>query len=86
MAELDEKREAAIRRLKARRGFWSHAFLYAAVNVLLVIVWYIQGGRYFWPGWAMAGWGIGLAMHGWSVFAESEITEDQIQREMQRRP
>ena len=32
----------------------------------------------------MAGWGIGLALHGWGVYGERPITEAEIQREMER--
>jgi hypothetical protein len=85
MADPDDKREAAIRRLKAKRGFWNHAFLYCVVNILLVVIWFVSGRSYFWPAWAMAGWGIGLAMNAWNVFFEKAISEEDIQREIQRR-
>ncbi len=84
MADPDDKREAAIKRLKARRGFWAHAFIYVVVNTMLVIVWGFSWRGYFWPAWAMAGWGIGLAMHAWSVFFEKGISEEDILREMER--
>ena len=84
MTEQTDAREAAIRRLVAKRGFWTHAFIYALVNSLLVAVWYFSPTTYFWPIWAMAGWGIGLAMHAWGVFFQRGITEEEIRREMER--
>ncbi|HEV2772248.1 MAG TPA: DUF1707 domain-containing protein [Thermoleophilaceae bacterium] len=37
--------------------------IYAAVNLLLVVVWAISGAGYFWPIWPLLGWGLGLAKH-----------------------
>jgi hypothetical protein len=43
----------------------------------------VSGGGYFWPGWVMAGWGVGLALHGWQTYrVEKPITDEEIQREM----
>ncbi len=36
---------------------------YAAVNLLLIVVWAISGAGYFWPIWPLLGWGLGLAKH-----------------------
>jgi hypothetical protein len=33
------------------------------VNGLLVIIWAVGGGGYFWPVWPIAGWGIGVAFN-----------------------
>lgn len=79
-------REAAIKRIKAKRGFTTHLVVYVLVNLVLVIVWAsvsaATGLRYFWPIWILTGWGIGLAMHAWSVFFVKPISEDDIRREM----
>jgi hypothetical protein len=76
------RREAAIQRLKTKREFWTHAFVYVAVNGLLIVVWAMSsGGGYFWPVWPIAGWGIGLAVHAWETFRRP-ISEDDIRREM----
>ena len=37
--------------------------IYAAVNLLLIVVWAISGAGYFWPIWPLLGWGLGLAKH-----------------------
>ena len=80
----DEKRRAAIRRLEAKRGFRTHAIVYVLVNLLLVVVWASSsyGPRMFWPIWSIAGWGIGLGMHGWAVYFNRPISEEDIRREM----
>ena len=78
-----ERRNAAIKRIKDKRDFKTHVVSYAVVNLFLVGVWALGGGGYFWPAWVMAGWGIGLVSHGWQVYrAERPITEEDIQREM----
>jgi len=78
-----ERRDAAIKRIKDKRDFKTHAVSYVVVNLFLVGVWAVSGGGYFWPGWVMAGWGIGLVLHGWQTYREERpITEEDIQREM----
>ena len=52
---MDDPREAAIQRLKARRGFRQHFVTYAAVNGFLVVIWAITYGGHFWPVWPIAG-------------------------------
>ena len=84
MTEQNDKRGAAIKRLRAKRGFKIHVAIYLLVNALIVVVWASSGAAYFWPIWAMLGWGIGLAFHGWSVYFQKRISEDDIRREMER--
>jgi hypothetical protein len=84
MTDASDRREAAIRRLHARRAFQLHATIYVAVNGLLIAVWAITGGGTFWPIWPILGWGIALGIHYWTVFKQRPITEDDIRREMER--
>ncbi len=78
-----ERRDVAIKRIKDKRDFKTHAVSYVVVNIFLIGVWALSGGGYFWPGWVMAGWGIGLVLHGWQTYrGERPITEEDIQREM----
>jgi hypothetical protein len=78
-----ERRDAAIKRTKDKRDFKTHAVSYVVVNIFLIGVWAVSGGGYFWPGWVMAGWGIGLVVHGWQTYrGERPITEEDLQREM----
>ncbi len=78
----DDRREVAIKRIHAKRGFRRHVVTYAAVNGFLVVVWVATGGSYFWPVWTIAGWGIGLGVQGWAVYGERSITEVEIQDEI----
>jgi hypothetical protein len=83
MTEQNERREAAVKRVKAKRGFRIHVAIYLVVSTLLVVIWALSGAAYFWPGWAILGWGIGLIFHGWNVYLRKPITEDEIRREME---
>jgi len=84
MPNEEERRDAAIKRLKAKRGFLSNLGAYVIINAFLVVVWALSGQGYFWPIWVMAGWGIGLASHAWAIYGGGRITEDDVQREMQK--
>jgi hypothetical protein len=80
-----ELREQAIARLKKRRDFRTHLFMYVAVNAMLVVIWAVTSdGGFFWPIFPIIGWGIGLAGNAWDVYGRREITEEQIQREQDR--
>jgi signal transduction histidine kinase len=48
-----------------RRVLQSHAVVYALVMTFLVFIWLTTGAGYFWPQWAIAGWGLVLALHAW---------------------
>ena len=81
--EFDRK-QAAIKRLEAKRGFSKHLVVYVIVNALLVVIWAVTGRGYFWPIWPLAGWGIGVAVHGWVTYFQKSISEEEIRREMER--
>ena len=84
MEEDKTKREAAIKRLEAKQGFNIHLILYVAVNLLLVFIWAVSGFGYFWPIWPILGWGIAVALHGWMIYFQRPITEEDIRKEMDR--
>jgi hypothetical protein len=80
-----ELRDQAIRELRRRRDFWRHVVSYVVVNAFLIAIWYFVAGRgYFWPGWVLLGWGIGLALNAWDVYGRRTITEADIAREVER--
>ncbi len=81
----DQDRTAAIKRIKAKREFMAHAATYLLVNIGLVIIWALTSAGYFWPGWVMVGWGIGLVAHAVEVyFRPRPISEESIQAEMRK--
>lgn len=86
----DEKgrREQALRRLKKRRDFHTHLFVYLTFNVLIWGIWAIiaasAGSWYPWPLWITLGWGIGVLFNAWDVYFRRPITEAEIHQEMDR--
>jgi hypothetical protein len=80
----DPRRAAAIRRLKEKRAFQQNVISYVVVNAFLVVIWAMTGAGFFWPGFVMAGWGIGVVLHAWTVYGTKPITEEQIQREIDK--
>ena len=79
-----ERRDAAVKRLKAKREFWQHVVIYVLVNSLLVVIWAVTNeGTYFWPMWPLLGWGIGLAMHAWDTF-QKPISDEAVRKEMEK--
>ena len=82
MVDLEGAREAAIKRLKAKRDFRMHVGTYVIVNAMLVGIWALSGRGDFWPIWVIVFWGVGLAFHGWNTYFGKPISEDEIRREM----
>lgn len=79
-----ERRAAALARLEAKKDFRTHVAVYVIVNAMLVVIWLMSGQGYFWPVWPILGWGVGLVLHGWNVFYERPISEEDIRREMEK--
>lgn len=80
----DELRSIARKRIEERRGFIPHLIVYVLVNAALVAIWATTGQGFFWPGFVIGFWGIGVVMHAWNVFFNRPITEADIQREVER--
>lgn len=78
-------REEAVKQLKKKRDFQTHLVVYVAVNAMLVGIWFVTGADgIFWPIFPILGWGIGLVANAWDVYGRRPITEDEIQREIER--
>jgi hypothetical protein len=87
MATEEELRAQAVKAIKRKRDFKAHLVAYVIINAFLVTIWYLNGRGYFWPGWVMGGWGIGLAFNAWDAYGRHNDppSEAEIQREMDRR-
>ena len=83
---IEDQRQWAIGRIRAKRALRVHLAVYFLVNAFLVFIWAINTSDYFWPMWPMLGWGIGVIAHAVVVgVGTSQITEERIAREIQGR-
>jgi hypothetical protein len=60
--EQDEQYQEAKRRVEAKKGFYVHAFFFVVLNTIFLIA---IGWDFL---WATVFWGLGLVLHGASVF------------------
>ena len=69
MTTLSEQdiEKLARKRAKAKMGWLIHATVYCCVNIGLLLLWSINDRPMRWM--PAVGWGIGLALHGISVWA-----------------
>jgi len=56
-----------------RRGFMNEIYSFLGTNGMMVGIWWMTGHEYFWPGWLMLAWGIGLV----SSFASAFLGKDE---------
>jgi hypothetical protein len=77
-------REAARKRVQARRDFSSHLVAFVVVNAAFIIIWAFTGGGYFWPAWVIGLWGVGLVLHAWDVYLRRPVTEADVDAEVRR--
>jgi hypothetical protein len=80
-------REQALRRLKHRRDFKAHLFVYALVNLVVWAIWIVIASSshswWPWPVFLTLFWGVGLVMNAWDVYLRKPITEQELQREIE---
>ncbi|NTU70651.1 MAG: 2TM domain-containing protein [Coriobacteriia bacterium] len=85
MSSEEELRKQALHRIGERRSFYMSLAVYVVVNAVLVGVWFINGRGYFWPGWPIFGWGIGVAIQGFRALVNPDgPSEADVQREMDK--
>ena len=78
-------RDKAVRQLKKRRDFYGHLLVYTLVNAFFVVIWAVTDPHgFFWPVFPIVGWGIGVVMNAWDVYWRPQITEQDIQHEIER--
>mgnify|MGYP003576874509 CR=1 FL=1 len=85
MTYSEDIESLARRRAKAKLGWWSHATVYVAVNTVLIGI-SLASGRH-WAVFPLLGWGLGLLLHGVSVwlFAPGNLVlERMVDRERAR--
>lgn len=67
MAE-QEKYERAKKRVEDIRGFYIHLAIYLVVNGFIIAQNLIISPDALWFYWPLLGWGVGILIHGLSVF------------------
>ena len=78
-------RELAVQQLKKRHDLHGHLLIYGLVNTFLVVVWAMASpNAFFWPIFPIVGWGIGVVMNAWDVYATHPASESEIEREVRR--
>ncbi|MCP4571782.1 MAG: 2TM domain-containing protein [bacterium] len=67
------KYERARKKVEEIRGFYYHLLVYVLVNVLLFLTNILTSRGDWWFYWPLFGWGIGIAVHAFSIFAGSGL-------------
>ncbi|UJA19441.1 2TM domain-containing protein [Thermoleophilia bacterium SCSIO 60948] len=79
------ERTAARKRIEARRAFKTTAISFVVVWIVLIAIWALTTpDGYFWPVWPIGGMAIGLGFQALGLKGNRAISEDEIDREMQR--
>jgi hypothetical protein len=81
----------AQRRVNQKMGFYTHATVFVVVNLGLA-AFSLANGR-AWHLWPLAGWGLGLAIHGFVTFARlngdglrERMMQDEVERLRRKQP
>lgn len=92
--ETDEQlRQKAEKRAEEKVDFLIHLVIYLAVNSLLIIIWYFNGGSNWfsqgegmfpWFIFPLFGWGIGLVAHFFGSFASPGLKDRFAEKEYER--
>jgi hypothetical protein len=81
----ERARELAIQRLKLKQDFKGVLAGGLLAVAVVVVIWALGEGGYFWPMWVMLGVAIAIVTQGWKAYGPSNrITEEDVQREMER--
>ena len=83
----EELERLARKRAGAKLGWYVHATVYVLVNIVIFAMSRYAYGTRPWSVFPLLGWGVGLALHGVSVFvlgAGSGLRERLVQKERER--
>ncbi len=82
-------RDRALAQLKRKREFRATLAVFVVVNAFLWILWALSDDRgdangIPWPLWVTIFWGLGMVLSAWNIYGQKPISEDEIDREMQK--
>jgi hypothetical protein len=83
----EELERLAHKRAGAKLGWYIHAMVYVVVNLFIFAISRYGFGHRPWSVFPLLGWGLGLALHGISVFflrAGSGLRDRLVQQERER--
>jgi hypothetical protein len=83
----DDIEKLARKRAGAKLGWYAHAIVFTLVNLMLFGMSRYGFGQRPWSVFPLLGWGLGLALHGISVFvlgSGSGLRERMVQKERER--
>jgi hypothetical protein len=87
MISDDDIERLARKRAGAKLGWYLHAVIYVVVNLVMFGLSRYGWGQRPWSVFPLLGWGLGLALHGVSVFVLGTgcgLRERMVQRERER--
>lgn len=80
----DWKVKEAKKRVKRRKGFYSHLSAYVIMSTFFILMNLFADPGEFWAIFPMLGWGIGLAFHAVNVFGMPGIGKDWEEKAMEK--
>lgn len=81
---VSSNRDEAIRRLTAKRHLQQTGISFVGVSIVLVAIWAISGAGEFWPVFPILAFAFAFGSQALALYTHKGITEDDIQKEMQR--
>jgi hypothetical protein len=79
-----EVRSQALKRVRAKVGFYWHFLCFALVNAALVAINLRYTPQQLWFVWPLAAWGAAVVLHAFAVFTGRGLTDDMIEAEVRR--
>ncbi|MGO8871272.1 MAG: 2TM domain-containing protein [Acidimicrobiales bacterium] len=79
-----DERDAARRRVRARRDLSSKIVGFIFISAVVVVIWALSGGGYFWPGWIIGIVGAMLLLQVWRHLGRRPLTEEDVDAEVRR--
>ncbi|MCZ8537730.1 MULTISPECIES: 2TM domain-containing protein [Paenisporosarcina] len=80
--ETNEKYVRAKKRVENLKAFYIHLMVYVLVNIMLFTINIISDPDNLWFFYPLAGWGIGLTVHGISTLAYGKFGADWEERKI----